>query len=111
MSILTPIERRNYEQRLARLEDTALRLSGELFIEGATAHAAKRLHHNLEADRLTFIETAKAGRLHGGDVDEHVLAAVLRHDEPKSLGGIEPLHGAYSHSSELLKRTAMPLDW
>jgi exonuclease VII small subunit len=49
MSNLTPIERRNYEQRLARLEDTALRLSGELFIEGATAHAAKRLHHNLEA--------------------------------------------------------------
>jgi hypothetical protein len=26
-----------------------MRLSGELFIEGATAHAAKRLHHNLEA--------------------------------------------------------------
>ena len=49
MSNLTPIEQRNYEQRLARLEDTALRLSGELFIESATAHAAKRLHHNLEA--------------------------------------------------------------
>ena len=49
MSILTPIERRNYEQRLATLEGIALRLSGELFMEGAEAHSAKRLHHNLEA--------------------------------------------------------------
>jgi hypothetical protein len=30
MSILTPIERRNYEQRLARLEDIALRLKDPL---------------------------------------------------------------------------------
>ena len=48
MSVLTPIERRHYEQRLARLEDIALRLSGELFMEGAETHSAKRLHHNLE---------------------------------------------------------------
>ena len=48
MSNLTSIERRNYEQRLARLEVTALRLSGELFMEGADPHSAKRLHHNLE---------------------------------------------------------------
>jgi hypothetical protein len=48
MSILTQIERRNYEQRLARLEDIALRLSSELFMEGEEAHSTKRLHHNLE---------------------------------------------------------------
>jgi hypothetical protein len=35
MPNLTEMERRNYEQRLARLEDIALRLSGELFMEGA----------------------------------------------------------------------------
>ena len=33
MPNLTEMERRNYEQRLARLEDIALRLSGELFME------------------------------------------------------------------------------
>ena len=48
MPNLTEMERRNYEQRLARLEDIALRLSGELFMEGADPHSAKRLHHNLE---------------------------------------------------------------
>jgi hypothetical protein len=48
MPNLTEMERRNYEQRLARLEDIALRLSGELFMEGPDPHAAKRLHHNLE---------------------------------------------------------------
>jgi hypothetical protein len=30
------------------LEDIALRLSGELFMEGTDSHSAKRLHHNLE---------------------------------------------------------------
>jgi hypothetical protein len=48
MSILTQIERRNYEQRLAKLEDIASRLSEELIMEGADAHSARRLHHNLE---------------------------------------------------------------
>ena len=48
MPNLTEMERRNYEQRLARLKDIALRLSGELFMEGADPHSAKRLHHNLE---------------------------------------------------------------
>ena len=48
MSSLTEMERQNYEQRLAKLEDIALRLSGELFMEGTNPHSAKRLHHNLE---------------------------------------------------------------
>jgi hypothetical protein len=48
MSNLTQTERRNYEQRLVKLETIAARLSEELFMEGADAHSAKRLHHNLE---------------------------------------------------------------
>ena len=40
MPNLTEMERRNYEQRLARLEDIALRLSGELFMEGPDPHAS-----------------------------------------------------------------------
>lgn len=48
MPDLTEMERRSYEQRLAKLEDIALRLSGELFMEGAEAHSAKRLQHNLK---------------------------------------------------------------
>src|SRR5438094_121505 len=35
----------------------------------------------------------------GRAVDEHVRAAVVRLDEAKALGGVEPLHGAGSHVS------------
>ena len=44
----------------------------------------------------------KQSGLDGGDVDEHVLTAILRHDETKALGGIEPLDGTDGHADRLL---------
>src|SRR5689334_6576591 len=55
------------------------------------------LHGNLVADLLAFVKAAKTRRLHGCDVDKHVLAAVLRHDEAETLGRVEPLDCTDSH--------------
>ena len=44
-----------------------------------------------------FTDAARA--LDGADMDEHVLAAVARLDEAKSLRGVEPLHCTCSHLS------------
>src|SRR5271157_2957643 len=72
--------------------------SGELEI-GGRGFAA--LHHHLIADLLTFVEATQASRLHRGDMDEHVLAAVLRHDEAETLCGVEPLDCTDSHCLRL----------
>jgi hypothetical protein len=30
-------------------------------------------------------------------VDEHILGAIFRRDEPKALGGVKKLHGSRDH--------------
>jgi hypothetical protein len=52
---------------------------------------------------LTFIETTEAGGLNRGDVDEHILAAILRHDESITLCGVKPLDCTGSHNCVLLR--------
>jgi hypothetical protein len=42
-------------------------------------------------------EVAVARLLNGGDVDEHVLAAVIRHDEPIAFRSVEPFHPPRRH--------------
>src|SRR5260221_13145274 len=54
---------------------------------------------DLVVDLLAFVQAVEARRLHRADMDEHVLAAVGRLDEPETLGGIEPLHGTCGHYS------------
>src|SRR5208282_5931193 len=53
----------------------------------------------LEADLLAFVERADAGVLHGGDVDEHVLAAVFGLNEAVALLGVEPLDRTHRHEN------------
>jgi len=53
--------------------------------------------HQFIVDRLTLVEGAQAGPLDRGDMDEHVSAAVLRLNEPITLGRVEPFHCASSH--------------
>src|ERR1700692_3537996 len=69
--------------------------SGELQVGGGFLAA---LRHHVVADLLILIEAVEAGSLHGRDVDEHVLATALRHDETKTLCGIEPLDRTDRHS-------------
>src|SRR5690606_27937029 len=46
---------------------------------------------------LAFLEAAKTLRIDRGEMCEHVRTAVLRGNEAKSLGVVEPLHGAVLH--------------
>ena len=69
---------------------SGLEVAGRLF-----ARPAIRLH--LVGDLLTLIEGLHAGALDGRDVDEHVLATVIRLDEAEALGSVEPLNGADAH--------------
>jgi hypothetical protein len=52
---------------------------------------ALRAAGNLEFDWLSLVEGAVALRLDGGEMDEHVLAA-LALDETKALAGVKPLY-------------------
>src|SRR5690606_280323 len=46
---------------------------------------------------LAFLETAKTLGIDRGKVGEHVRTALLRGNKAKSLGVVEPLHGAVQH--------------
>ena len=47
--------------------------------------------------RLALVKCAQAGAFDGRDVNEHILVAGGRLDEPVALGRIEPLDGAFLH--------------
>ena len=53
--------------------------------------------HELVFDLLAFIERTQAGALDSGDVNEHILVAARRLDEPLALSRIKPLDGALLH--------------
>src|SRR5579864_6730166 len=53
--------------------------------------------HEFVLHGLTFIERAQPGALDGRDMDEDVLVAACRFDEPVALGRIEPFDGALLH--------------
>src|ERR687886_1096051 len=61
------------------------------------------LGHHLVGDLLVLVQGLQPRGLHGGDVDEHVLAAVLGLDEAEALVGVEPLHGAGGHATLSLR--------
>src|SRR5690606_19232245 len=48
---------------------------------------------------LTFVQGCQSGSLHGGHVNEDVLRAVRRLNEPVTLLGVEPLNSSCSHCS------------
>ena len=56
------------------------------------------LHGDVERDFLALVKAAQARGLYGGDVNEHVLTAILRNDEPISFGGVKPFNSAGSHN-------------
>src|SRR5690349_4089730 len=72
-------------------------LHGLQVLRGAFATA--RVADDLERNLLAFRETADPGALDGGNVDEHVLRAIIRLNEAVALGAVEPFHGASGHMS------------
>src|SRR5437667_3453981 len=61
---------------------------------------------NVETQPLTLAQIADARAFDCGDVDEHVLRAVLGLDEAIPLLGIEPFDGAGSHDVSSATRSA-----
>ena len=55
------------------------------------------VYHNIERDVLTFGQCRQSGAFDGGNVDEHILAAVGARDKAVSLRGIEPFDNALVH--------------
>src|SRR5580658_6613106 len=45
-------------------------------------------------DRLALVQPPPAGAFDGGDVDEHIVPAVVGLDEAEALLRVEPLHDA-----------------
>src|SRR6266478_2546890 len=59
--------------------------------------ALAAIFHKVILDNLIFVEGAESGALDRRDMDEHVLIAGHRLDEPITLGRVEPLDGAFLH--------------
>ena len=69
---------------------SALRLDGaQIGRRGLSA-----LGHNVERDLLSLVEAAHPGAFDSANVDEHVLAAVIRLDEAEAPLAVEPLYGS-----------------
>src|SRR4030088_1874661 len=59
--------------------------------------ALAAIFHKVIFNHLVFIEGTEPGALDRGDMDEHVLIAGHRLDEPLTLCRVEPLDGAFLH--------------
>jgi hypothetical protein len=62
---------------------------------------AFRALRDFELDFLTFFEGLKTGHVDCGEVCEQILTAVIRSDEAKAFGIIEPLNGTSCHIRKL----------
>ena len=70
--------------------------------------ARPAIGHNFERDLLSLVQAVHPGAFDGADVDEYILAAVIRLDETKAFLAVEPLYDSLRHKT-LLSGTC--LDW
>jgi hypothetical protein len=56
---------------------------------------------DFEFELLPLVEGAQAGTLDRADVNEHILAAVIRLNEAEALLAVEPLYSARTHENVL----------
>src|SRR5450755_623829 len=64
---------------------------------------------DVEADLLSFVQTFKSSRFHGGDVHEHIAPAVIRLHEAVAAFTVEELHNTgLRHRENSSPRTAPP---
>jgi len=66
--------------------------------------ATPTVGHELEADLLAFPKIADAGALNRTDVDEGIIATIIRRDEAEALFRVKPLYGSRSHGKSFLDR-------
>lgn len=85
---------------LARPRDIQVRQNASFAALGCLqifGFGATSIGLNFEAHLLAFIEAGHAGFLQSGDMDEHVLGAVIGGNKPITSCGIEEFHGTCSH--------------
>ena len=75
----------------------------QIFRAGLAAHLVRL---GFELNLLPFGEIGEARTLDRADVNEHIVAAVLRGDKSKTLLAVKPLHCTLSHVSHLSNRRA-----
>jgi hypothetical protein len=66
----------------------------EIVCRGA---AGTLIRHDFEGDLLTVVELAQTCALYGADVDEDVVSAIIRLDEPIPFLGVEPFYSSVLH--------------
>src|SRR6185369_13077909 len=86
----------------ARLQTSQMRDGlGRLQVTGSALAA---LGDHVISDLLAFVQGIQTGALHGGNVHEDVLAAVVRLNEAIALLGVEKLNSTAGHVALLRKR-------
>src|SRR5208283_72117 len=70
---------------------------------GSGRLAVLAISFDVERELLALVEIAHAGALDRRDVNEHIRAAVVLHDEAEALLGVEKLNGTCGHGGLLLK--------
>ena len=68
---------------------------------GGSGLAAARIGLHVERELLALVEVAHASALDCRDVNEHIGAAAVLHDEAEALLGVEELNGTCGHSGLL----------
>src|SRR5580698_4470751 len=53
----------------------------------------------VKSNFLSLVEAVESGALNGADVNEHILAAIVRLDEAKAFLAVEPLYGSLRHEN------------
>ena len=74
-------------------------------IDGPQTAVAAGIGLGIEGDLLAFFQLTIAAGLDGGEVDEHVLAAVVVGDKAEALLRVEPLYSTLIHIGYLLQKT------
>src|SRR5271166_464056 len=69
---------------------TAIRLTARAQIR--RRQPATLIAFEIEAHSLPFAWRADTGALKSADMQEHILAAIVRLDKPEALGGVEPFY-------------------
>jgi hypothetical protein len=59
--------------------------------------AAPAIGDNVKGHFLTLVEAPQTSALYGADMNENVIAALIRLDEAKAFLAVEPFHGSGLH--------------
>jgi hypothetical protein len=65
---------------------------------GSSGFATALIGLHVERKLLTLVEIVHAGALDCRDVNEHVWAGIILHNETKTLLGVEKLNGTCGHA-------------